>query len=114
MSLFLPVDGCNGSPPHVRECFSRTELPCPCCGEPVPQLRLICAHDPAAAQECDACHLLCKDCPSEVRAGLPNRWRVIHAATCPWLRRYLAREVTGTIPCGSTVTHRGPYVRRPA
>ncbi len=58
----------------------------------------------------------CEDCPSEVRVTEGRavlRARVIHAATCPWYRRYQAKEVAGRIPCGTVVTHRGPYKRDP-
>jgi len=64
--------------------------------------------------------LACPDCPSEVRvtqgSGQYHAWRarVIHAGTCPWYRRYLAGEVRGAVPCGTVVTHRGPYKRDPA
>lgn len=60
--------------------------------------------------------LACEDCPAEVRLTEGKavlRARVIHSATCPWYRRYQAREVTGRIPCGTVVTHRGPYKRDP-
>lgn len=60
--------------------------------------------------------LACPDCPAEVRVTEGKavlRARVIHAATCPWYRRYQAREVVGCIPCGTVVTHRGPYKRDP-
>lgn len=108
------MNTCDGSPPHVLECYGRVELPCPRCGQPVQQFRLdCCGESPLAPLECNPCRLLCQDCPSEVRGG-PQRWRVVHAETCPWLRRQRAGEVVGTIPCGSTVTHRGPYERRPA
>ena len=58
----------------------------------------------------------CPDCPAEVKItnGARNvtRIRVIHVATCPWYARFLRKEVTGRVPCGSTVTHRGPYKNR--
>ena len=60
--------------------------------------------------------LACADCPSEVRVTEGKavlRAGVIHSATCPWWRRYQAREVAGRIPCGVVVTHRGPYKRDP-
>lgn len=60
--------------------------------------------------------LACPGCPAEVRVteGVKLfRARVIHAADCPWYRRYLAREVVGRIPCSTFVTHRGPYKRDP-
>jgi len=60
--------------------------------------------------------LACPDCPADVRITEGVRLfraRVIHVATCPWWRRYQAREVTGCIPCMTVVTHRGPYVRDP-
>lgn len=58
--------------------------------------------------------LACPDCPAEIRVteGVKVfRARVIHSATCPWYARYQAKEVVGCIPCGVTVTHRGPYKR---
>jgi hypothetical protein len=65
--------------------------------------------------------LACPDCPAEVRVtfGAEVYARVIHAADCPWLPRYQARELSqrngdhvGAIPCGVRgVTHRGPYRR---
>jgi hypothetical protein len=57
--------------------------------------------------------LACPDCPAEVRVteGTTLRARVIHAATCLWYRRYLDHQVVGRIPCGTVVTHRGPYKR---
>lgn len=60
--------------------------------------------------------LACPDCPAGVRITEGVRLfraRVIHAATCPWWRRYQAGEVCGRIPCSTTVTHRGPYKRDP-
>lgn len=61
-------------------------------------------------------YLACKDCASEVRGYAGERWRyrVIHSATCPGWREYQAGRVSGPIPCGAVVTHRGPYRRRPA
>lgn len=67
--------------------------------------------------------LACPDCAAEVKLtfGAAVYARVIHTAACPWLPRYLARELsmkngdrTGGIPCGvRNVTHRGPYKRDP-
>ena len=31
------MTACNGTPPHVRDCFGAVESPGPGCGEPVPQ-----------------------------------------------------------------------------
>ena len=108
------MTACTGTPPHVQECFAPVDLPCPRCGVPVRQWVLACGGQRNSPPlKCDPCALLCRDCPSEVRGGRP-RWRVVHAAGCPWLARHLAGEVAGMIPCGATVTHRGPYVRRPA
>jgi hypothetical protein len=58
----------------------------------------------------------CQDCDSEVKVtqgARLTRYRVIHADSCPWFRQYQAGTVTGRIPCGATVTHRGPYTRQP-
>jgi hypothetical protein len=65
--------------------------------------------------ERDSRYLACKDCGGEVRGYAGERWRyrVIHSATCPWWREYQAGRVSGPIPCGAVVTHRGPYERRP-
>jgi len=59
--------------------------------------------------------LACPDCPAEVRVTEGRRVyaRVIHSATCPWYRAYQAGGPRGRIPCGVTVTHRGPYKRDP-
>ena len=60
--------------------------------------------------------LACQDCPAEVRVTAGKtvlRARVIHSATCPWWKRYQVGEVVGRIPCGTVVTHRGPYKRDP-
>jgi hypothetical protein len=67
--------------------------------------------------------LACRSCTAEVRltAGARVYARVVHEASCPWLPRYLARELVvgqdylGAVPCGiPDVTHRGPYKRRAA
>lgn len=48
----------------------------------------------------------CRYCDSEVRLR-GHRFRVIHAANCPWWQP----GKHSAIPCGYTVTHRGPYIR---
>ena len=85
----------------------------------------------------------CSNCPSEVAGPTGtyrNRYRVVHAATCPAWQRYQKRlpgytampsgqvvrcdepAPPGTTvllsnrpiaPCGLVVTHRGPYKQRP-
>lgn len=103
------IDAC---PPHSADCYAPGQLPCPRCGIPVTQTRLRCTPDQAAAAECTACSLKCADCDSEVIVS-GHRARVVHAAECPWWQRYQRREVVGRIPCGTVVTHRGPYKRDP-
>lgn len=100
-------------PPHNESCYGLERIPCPGCQDPVTQARLQCAPDRSQPAECIACSLRCPDCPAEVRITeyTTIRARVIHAATCPWFRRYLAKEVRGRVPCGTVVTHRGPYKR---
>jgi hypothetical protein len=104
-------------PPHAIACYGPEQLPCPGCGTPVIQSRLQCGLDLNPSAECIACSLRCPDCPAEVRIteGAMIRARVIHSATCPWYRRHVARErgYTGPVPCGTVVTHRGPYKRDP-
>jgi hypothetical protein len=60
--------------------------------------------------------LTCPDCPRQVHVteGAPLRARVIHSATRPWYQRYLAKQVTGRIRCGTVATHRGLYKPDPA
>lgn len=116
MTPALSPETCNGSGPHGFGCYAREKHVCPsCCAALVSQPRLQCTQDISPLSECIPCSLACPDCPSEVRITERSeiRARVIHSATCPWYRRYLAREVTGRIPCGATVTHRGPYKRDP-
>jgi hypothetical protein len=48
----------------------------------------------------------CRHCDSEVRLR-GFRFRVIHAAGCPWWQP----GKHGRVPCGYVVTHRGPYAR---
>ena len=85
--------------------------------------------------------IACQDCPAEIR-NTEWRFRVIHEATCPtWLRyaqklpgytampsgaivragedppegtTVLVRNSGTGGPCGTSVTHRGPYKRRAA
>lgn len=63
------------------------------------------------------CHGMdCGHCESEVRLTRGSRgyrMRVIHAAGCPWLPEHQAGKDPGRIPCGTVVTHRGPYKRDP-
>ncbi len=69
------------------------------------------------------CHGMdCRDCASEIRltrGARGYRMRIIHSDGCPWLPRYLVgtldprTDYTGAIPCGTAVTHRGPYKRDP-
>ena len=108
---------------HTIACYGPVEHPCPSCGTPVRQHRLACGPpDTASPAECLVCELRCPECPSEVRiteGSSGYRARVIHTAQCPWLPRYLAgtldprTDYTGAIPCGTVVTHRGPYKRDP-
>ena len=94
------MTACNGTPPHVRDCFGAVELPCPRCGEPVPQYVGVLAcggQGNSAALKCDPCALSCRDCPGEVAAARRQRWRVVHSAGCPWLALHLAGEVAGMI-----------------
>lgn len=107
-------------PPHNESCYGREQHPCPKCGQwLVTQVRLQCGTpDTTPPMECVECELACPDCPAEVRiteGARLLRARVIHAATCPWYRRHLARErgYGGRVPCGTVVTHRGPYKRDP-
>jgi hypothetical protein len=106
----------TGHPPHTFACYGPEQLPCPGCGVPVIQQRLQCGLDMVPSAECIACSLRCPDCPAEVRVtegATLFRARVIHSGTCPWYRRFLAKEVAGRVPCATTVTHRGPYKRDP-
>lgn len=112
------TDTCQGRGHHTLACYGPETHPCPKCGQqPVTQQRLQCgapATSPLA--ECVACSLACPDCPAEVRVTEGARLlraRVIHTAECPWLPRYQRHEVAGRIPCGTFVTHRGPYQRDP-
>lgn len=65
------------------------------------------------------CHRMdCEHCTSEIRlteGTRGHRIRVIHEAACPWLAKHLAGVpgFYGGVPCGATVTHRGPYRRDP-
>ena len=108
---------CGGPGRHVIACYGREVLPCPSCGTPMLQTVPLCAAvEPWAPLHCTTCSLACPDCPSEVRVTVAQRAyaRVIHSATCPWYRAYQAGGPRGRIPCGVTVTHRGPYRRDPA
>jgi hypothetical protein len=100
--------------PHTMDCiYDRGCHPCPDCGAMVPHIRLACQPF-GPPSRCERCSLACSDCASEVRTSNGRRYRVIHSATCPWLAEHLATGRPGRIPCGTTVTHRGPYKRRPA
>jgi hypothetical protein len=98
----------------------------------------------AGALAAEIRRLQCDDCPSRVigpTGADRNRFRVVHAATCPaWLRYqkrlpgYTAMPFGQVVrcdepvppgttvllsnrpmaPCGLVVTHRGPYKRRTA
>lgn len=85
--------------------------------------------------------IACPDCPAGIR-NTDWRFRVVHEATCPTWQRYarklpgytavpsgvivragekppegttaLLSNSGGAIPCGTSVTHRGPYKRAPA
>lgn len=83
--------------------------------------------------------IACPDCPAEI-TRTDWRFRVVHTTTCPTWQRYarnlpgytavpsgeivrggqepppgttaLLSNSGGAIPCGTSVTHRGPYKRR--
>jgi hypothetical protein len=58
--------------------------------------------------------LACPGCPAEIRlteGARLLRARVIHQATCAWFRQYQIDRIPRCVPCGTVVTHRGPYQR---
>jgi hypothetical protein len=87
-------------------CYGQEQHPCPSCGTPVRQSRIICGTpDTALLAECRMCELRCRECPSEVRiteGSSGYRARVIHSAACPFLARHRAGRDPGAVPCGTS------------
>jgi hypothetical protein len=102
---------------HTVACYAMEEHVCPSCHvASVFQYRRQCGPDTAPLSECLTCELACPDCLSEVRVtegARGYRARVIHTDSCPWYRRHQAGQVTGPVPCGTVVAHRGPYKKDP-
>ena len=115
-AFLMGVTCCVHGGKHTADCFSLEEHSCPGCQVAVSQLRLWCRPDTRPLLKCTRCRLACPDCVSEVRVTEGKtgfRARVVHGFLCPWYGRFLDGEVTGEIPCGMRVVHRGPYARRP-